>query len=119
MLPGGTLAPDKFETLARWIYQCVSSHSWCRSITRDFDVGSQYPKRILDLTNGLVILQESIPVQLYACLSHCWDDSSNVIKTTVNTLDEYKFEISWNRVTKTFRDANRHMPPVRNLLLMD
>ena len=105
LLPGETSAETTFETIKSWIEQCVSNHSRCRSIIRDVGVASWYPKRMLDLNNDLVILRENIQTQRYACLSHCWGPVDDVIKSTVDTLDEFMVQIPWSRLTRTFQDA--------------
>jgi len=60
---------------------------------------------MLDLNNDLVILRENIQTQRYACLSHCWGPVDDVIKSTVDTLDEFMVQIPWSRLTRTFQDA--------------
>jgi len=63
------------------------------------------PKRILNLTNGKVVLEEGIEPHRYACLSHCWGPSQSLIKTLTATIDEFKQEIPWERLSRTFQDA--------------
>ena len=46
----------------------------------------------------------------YACLSHCWGPSprrpqSNILKTKRSTLEQFKIEVPWHELTKTFKDA--------------
>ncbi|KAJ9613066.1 hypothetical protein H2200_003007 [Cladophialophora chaetospira] len=70
------------------------------------------PRRLLQITDDRVVLRED-PAQKrhpYACLSHCWGNSprhpqSVVLKTKRSTLAQFKVEVPWNELTKTFKDA--------------
>jgi hypothetical protein len=93
------------ETIKLWIEQCITKHERCRSITYGTMYTSFFPRRVLDLCNDLVILREDVRPQRYACLSHCWGSVTNILKTTKATLAEFKCEIPWSKLTKTFQDA--------------
>ncbi|KAI9777863.1 MAG: hypothetical protein M1839_008540 [Geoglossum umbratile] len=71
----------------------------------DVGVHFRYPTRMLDLRNGMVILRENIQPQRYACLSHCWGPAADIVKTTVENLEEFKIKIPWDRLTTTYKHA--------------
>lgn len=63
------------------------------------------PKRLLDVSSERVVLREGVTVSRYACLSHCWGPSQSPIRTLVETIDDFKNEIPWGSLSKTFQDA--------------
>jgi hypothetical protein len=83
----------------------MKEHKICRSITSGTIYTTFFPRRVLDLCNDLVILREDVRAQRYACLSHCWGSITGIVRTTNATLAEFKVEIPWSRLTKTFQDA--------------
>ncbi|KAI1156936.1 heterokaryon incompatibility protein-domain-containing protein [Nemania diffusa] len=93
------------ETLLRikgWIDNCRTTHGLCRT-----DESSQgyMPKRILHLRNSRIVLVEDAKPHTYACLSHCWGPSQSPIKTLSTTIDDFKKDISWTSLSRTFQDA--------------
>lgn len=63
------------------------------------------PKRILNLADNRVSLQEGARPNRYACLSHCWGKSNPPVKTVKATIEGYKKDIPWQMLSKTFQDA--------------
>jgi hypothetical protein len=92
-------------TIQSWIKECVGAHKGCRSQTQDQSASFICPKRLLDLNNGTLILREDLGQKLsYACLSHCWG-KINIVKTTTQTIGQFKTGVPLDRLSKTFRDA--------------
>jgi hypothetical protein len=85
---------------------CTHNHTRCNSAVPTFVDYSQFPKRILELTGGRITLREYLSDRpLYACLSHCWGHSNDIIKTTLTNLDEFKNEVPRNNLTENFQHA--------------
>jgi hypothetical protein len=93
-------------TIANWMQDCNSNHTDCNSLIPAFDDTSYSPKRLLDLTDARIVLREDVPDRpVYACLSHCWGRSNDIIKTTLENIEKFKLVIPWKDLTKTFRHA--------------
>lgn len=98
-----------------WIDRCVTCHKPCQSLvttqTEPTDEIFSRPLRLLDVgikdTNfiRLVNTPELGRNCHYLALSHCWGDSSRVLKTiSLNADDHYK-SVPWDALSKTFQQA--------------
>ncbi|KAI1816258.1 HET-domain-containing protein [Poronia punctata] len=97
-----TSSEETKAAIKGWIADCSATHEACSAN----HPGIQYmPKRVLNLGNGKVVLEENLEPRSYVCLSHCWGPSQSPVKTLSTTIDEFKQEIPWTRLTKTFQDA--------------
>jgi len=87
---------------------CLRSHRSCAEARHNEETKSRLPKRVLDVSNNdKIFLKETSMDEHddYICLSHCWGQSDTVLKTVVSSLDQFKAEIPWERLSKTFQDA--------------
>ncbi|KAF9767635.1 hypothetical protein IL306_015182, partial [Fusarium sp. DS 682] len=104
--PSTTEYQTTMSTLNSWINECVTNHEGCRSQIQYQSGAFVCPKRLLDLSNGKVILRENIGQELrYACLSHCWGTNVKIVKTTTRSVEQFKTAVPFNELPKTFRDA--------------
>ncbi|KAI0837687.1 HET-domain-containing protein [Hypoxylon sp. FL0890] len=101
MLPGNTRSDQTFWSIETWIQDCLSEHERCEVSFQS----SYFPKRVLDVRNGQLVLREELDETRYACLSHCWGPSQSPIKTLTTTIDDFKRDIPWSSLSKTFQDA--------------
>ena len=86
-----------------WLDVCRSSHKLCTAQASNTTV---LPKRVLDVSAGVVKLHESNEEQgLYVCLSHCWGGVEPACKTTSDTIESNKRGIDPAKIPATFRDA--------------
>jgi hypothetical protein len=51
------------------------------------------------------MLSEKPTSERYACLSNCWGNGGDVLKTTVGRESEFKTQVPWNELPKSFQDA--------------
>jgi hypothetical protein len=91
-----------------WIRECHSNHKLCLDTALEW---TQLPSRLLDVHPRLgpsVVLVEcenlENPRGRYATLSHCWG-TSEIIKTTRDSLRQRKLSIGWEELPRTFQDA--------------
>ncbi|KAF5622381.1 tol [Fusarium tjaetaba] len=83
----------------------IISLCFCQSQIHDSSASFICPKRLLDLSNGTLVLREHLRQKLrYACLSHCWG-KIKIVKTTTQTIAGFKTEVPLDQLSKTFRDA--------------
>ncbi|QGI64057.1 hypothetical protein CEK27_008028 [Fusarium fujikuroi] len=103
--PSTTEFQTTTTTVQSWIRECLDTHDGCQSQINDQSASFICPKRLLDLSNGALVLRENLGQKLrYACLSHCWG-KINIVKTTTLTLGTFKTEVPLDQLSKTFRDA--------------
>lgn len=91
--------------ISSWIEECLETHPDCaksEQITRE---KRKFPTRLLDLTNGKVVLREGIRPDRYVCLSHCWGKTAHTALTTKKTFKDHLVSIDWECLTQTFQDA--------------
>ncbi|KAI0150066.1 HET-domain-containing protein [Hypoxylon sp. NC0597] len=100
-LSGNTCSEQTFWLIETWIQDCFSEHERCSTPFQS----SYFPKRVLDVRNGHLVLREELNETRYACLSHCWGPSQSPIKTLTTTIDDFKREIPSPALSKTFQDA--------------
>ncbi|KAF2806083.1 HET-domain-containing protein [Mytilinidion resinicola] len=105
LLPGSSSSRETFESMNQWIQECSSNHTLCHSHDKEDSIDCKHPKRILDLSNGSIVLRENFQSKRYACLSHCWSSAADVPMTTSSTLRKLKRRVPVNILTKTFKDA--------------
>ncbi|KAI1756024.1 HET-domain-containing protein [Xylaria castorea] len=101
-LSSSTASEETFVRIKGWINDCITTHEPCLRVKSS---QSYMPKRILHLINGGVVLIEGAQPHSYACLSHCWGPSQSPIKTLSTTMEDFKREIPWRSLSKTFQDA--------------
>jgi hypothetical protein len=88
-----------------------SCHHSCLPDVLDatLDMPFWLPKRILKWSDGSITLQENLEKPherpIYACSSHCWGDPKDIITTTLTTLNHFKLEVPWSKLSQTFRNA--------------
>ncbi|KAI1374224.1 HET-domain-containing protein [Hypoxylon crocopeplum] len=100
-LSGHTSSEQIFWSIESWIQVCLMEHDGCSRLSQS----PYFPKRVLDVTRGRVVLREELDGIHYACLSHCWGPTQSPIKTLTTTIAEFKNEIPWSMLSKTFQDA--------------
>ncbi|OTA97108.1 hypothetical protein M434DRAFT_27179 [Hypoxylon sp. CO27-5] len=100
-LPGNTYSEQTFWSIESWVQDCLSEHEKCSIPFQS----SYFPKRVLDVRNDHIVLREELNETRYACLSHCWGPSQSPIKTLTTTIDDFRKEIPWSALSKTFQDA--------------
>ena len=89
-----------------WISGCIVDHCTPESLC-DTPEHPDLPTRVVDvgLDDGIVKLVETKGKKAkYICLSHCWG-LEQIITTTKSTCEDRKRHISWEDLSKTFRDA--------------
>ncbi|KAI8633581.1 HET-domain-containing protein [Xylariaceae sp. FL1651] len=101
-LSSSTSSQETINRIGDWIKDCTANHETCRA---GEPIQRYMPKRILNLRNDQIVLQEDAEPSTYACLSHCWGPSQSPIKTLSSTLNKFKRDIPWRSLSKTFQDA--------------
>ncbi|ENI08836.1 hypothetical protein COCC4DRAFT_119309, partial [Bipolaris maydis ATCC 48331] len=91
-------------SMQRWMEECETTHDRCTNQHKHEPSRFNRAKRFLHLEGRSITLLEDIPVERYACLSHCWG-TSKPIKTTTKNLDSHRVEIPWDDLSATFQDA--------------
>ncbi|OAL29875.1 hypothetical protein AYO22_01781 [Fonsecaea multimorphosa] len=92
---------------------CLDNHPDCpKSHVGNNKHTPSLPRRLLEVANGKVVLREDTAQKRhpYACLSHCWGPSprrpeSTILKSKRATIEQFKVEVPWGKLTKTFQDA--------------
>ncbi|KAF2964342.1 hypothetical protein GQX73_g9223 [Xylaria multiplex] len=110
-LPGSssTASDETLLMVQRWIQECTTEHSQCWRARE-----SWYPSRLIDVgstrvgdTNHcvcrLVPGSEVLEGRQYLTLSHRWGNYS-IAKLTTTTIDDWKEEIPFKFLSKTFQD---------------
>ncbi|KAF1950390.1 HET-domain-containing protein [Byssothecium circinans] len=107
-----TLSISAATTLVkRWIDKCTSTHTHCNATNANH--GSLLPKRVLAVGNednkGIHLFETSTPntphhTGPYIALSHCWGQSQH-LTSTQSTVQNWKQNIPWDRLPRTFQDA--------------
>lgn len=94
---------------ASWVEGCVSKHEVCRvRITQG--QSSFVPTRLLDVSNSNVRLVETNTATFgamdrrYIALSHCWG-KIHIIRTLTANYEDHLSQISFEDLSKTFKDA--------------
>lgn len=88
-----------------WLKSCFTTHDcfWSHSKPR-------LPSRVIEVgpfgQDGSVKLKETEEeYDDYLCLSHCWGKPAKALKTLQHNLLDFKQEIAWSSLPKTFQDA--------------
>ncbi|CVK90869.1 related to tol protein [Fusarium proliferatum] len=103
--PSTTESQTTTTTIQSWIRECLGTHDGCQSHIHDQSTSFICPKRLLDLSNGTLVLREDLRQKLrYACLSHCWG-KIKIVRTTTHTIGSFRKEVPLDQLSETFRDA--------------
>ncbi|CAI6243901.1 unnamed protein product [Periconia digitata] len=109
---GGIPQVDRFsdtslESVLSCITHCIQQHGDCGS-----DLEQPSPSRVIYVgteEEPTLYLHEPEDQRLrYVCLSYCWGKQSGtspMLKTTSESLDDFRIQIDWSRLPKTFQDA--------------
>ncbi|KAK8137310.1 hypothetical protein PG984_005250 [Apiospora sp. TS-2023a] len=105
VLPCDTSSEISFSWAKEQIESCVSNHD-CSHGTRT----SLLPTRVLGVTSQhgqdmIKLLVTDRQDATYACLSHCWGNTSHMIKTKTHNLQSYLEGIRIADLPQTFQDA--------------
>ena len=104
MFSKGMSSNDSFDMVRKWIGECGSNHEPCN--TKDQNLESLEGIRLLRICNDILTLEETSKLARYACLSHCWGDGENLLKTTQEDMPIHvDLEILIENLPKTYRDA--------------
>jgi hypothetical protein len=89
------------EAVACWLRQFVETHPSC------FPRSPRLPRRLLNLEHKLVRVVDTATRDFsnYMTLSHCWGQSTNMIRTTKHNLAARIAGIDWNELPPIFKDA--------------
>lgn len=94
---------DALQLAAKWLADCVSSHSSCNAATP-----TQTPTRVVHVGATInevrVCYAANIPKLRYATLSHCWGAIKFEVLQTGN-LEQFKLSIPPAALSQTFKDA--------------
>ncbi|KAH7268630.1 heterokaryon incompatibility protein-domain-containing protein [Fusarium solani] len=104
-LIGDTSSKESFAMVSSWIDECLETHPGCAKTEQITREKRKFPARLLDLTNGKVVLREGIRPDRYVCLSHCWGKTAHTALTTKKTFKDHLVSINWECLTQTFQDA--------------
>jgi len=105
ILPGGTSSNTTYDTIRAWIDKCCSSHLKCRSDTT-LRIDKLKGIRFLRIGNSSIVLTEDVVPDRYACLSHCWGNAKNLIRTnTQNRSEHTQTGVEIDSLPKTYQDA--------------
>ncbi|KAI6085947.1 HET-domain-containing protein [Hypoxylon rubiginosum] len=90
-----------FDRAARWLSQCMEYDKPCKPPDVDFN-----PRRLLSVGQvGEPFLVKPTEPTAYACLSYCWGESVDVLKTTKTNLQSHYQEIPVASMPKSVQDA--------------
>ncbi|CAG8961512.1 hypothetical protein HYFRA_00013863 [Hymenoscyphus fraxineus] len=94
-------------TIKGWLAECITCHSGSSEGYCNYEELPELPTRVVDvgLNDGVVKLRETEGAKgKYLCLSHCWG-LAQIITTTNSTIHDRKKGITWDELSRTFRDA--------------
>lgn len=100
-ITGNTGSDNAVAWVRTQVDECMNKHTGCVRLEP-----SELPTRIIKI-DGPVDVKLHVSgseVAPYVCLSHCWG-TSNMMKTTTQTLDRYQAGITWAALPKTFQEA--------------
>ncbi|GKU18943.1 unnamed protein product [Fusarium langsethiae] len=101
---------SSFDRARSWIKACKENHTICHEA--ESASTSKLPKRVVDIgpetNDGIHIFTHDDSKQQiserYIALSHCWGKTQH-LKSTTDTLEQWKKNIPFDRFAKTFQDA--------------
>ncbi|KAI0871875.1 heterokaryon incompatibility protein-domain-containing protein [Hypoxylon argillaceum] len=100
---GDTSSEAAFARVSQWTGDCTQNHM----CLKDYKL-TPLPKRVVHVGSSdstqLRLYETNNELAKYMCLSHCWG-TTQVIKTTMATLQLYKDNISWSDLSTTFQHA--------------
>lgn len=86
--------------ITQWLEDCLG-HYECLQ----YRPSTPMPTRVLDVSNGAIRLRHCSDITgPYVALSHCWG-SSQILRTTHSTLEDFQIAIDDELLPQTFRDA--------------
>ncbi|KAF5008720.1 hypothetical protein FDECE_5028 [Fusarium decemcellulare] len=96
-----TDSSEAIDVIEEWMEICDNEedHPDCRE--EDLP---ELPTRVLDVQDGVRLVEGQGQRDLYMCLNHCWG-SSQIITTTQATLKDRQRGIAMEDLSNTFRDA--------------
>lgn len=104
-------ARDNFEIAKGWLQECTSTHEDCCDFSqRTVKDSKQKPTRILQVSNDSVKLLCNMSNEDfdYLALSHMWgEDCTQQIRLMQDTIDTFKEEIPWHRLSNIYKEAIR------------
>ncbi|CAH0000178.1 unnamed protein product [Clonostachys byssicola] len=105
-------SPQQKKLLNAWIDLCNKTHDCSLDTANGTAAGRHMPTRLIfvgDDCTSTIRLVDSIELSNdnYVALSHRWGDVSNqkMVRTTVSNIDDFKREIRFESLPKTFQDA--------------
>ena len=106
VLPGSTASSSTMSAIKSWLGQCITKHQECALYVSNASTIRKSGIRFLEIQEDRVLLIENMSPVRYACLSHCWGSSENVLQTTTSNLYAHLEEgMRLSILPATFRDA--------------
>jgi Heterokaryon incompatibility protein (HET) len=104
-VPEGMPSESGVIQVDSWLKSCLTTHDCFRPYSCP-----RLPSRVIEVgplgQDGYVKLKETEEeYDNYLCLSHCWGEPAKTLKTFQNNLLDFKLEIPWSSLPKTFQDA--------------
>uniref|UniRef100_A0A8H7TQ80 Heterokaryon incompatibility domain-containing protein n=1 Tax=Bionectria ochroleuca TaxID=29856 RepID=A0A8H7TQ80_BIOOC len=105
-------SPQQKKLLNAWINLCNKTHNCSLDTANRSAPGRHMPTRLISVGDdytSTIRLVDSIELSndKYVALSHRWGDVSNqkMVRTTVSNIDDFKKEIRFESLPRTFQDA--------------
>ncbi|KAF2808877.1 HET-domain-containing protein [Mytilinidion resinicola] len=95
------------SSVRTWIETCKADHPACGSSRK---APTTLPTRVIDVgqaneIDSIRLIETDGKQGEYAALSYCWGTSGSNYGTTINSLEEHKERIPWNRLARTIQEA--------------
>ena len=98
---GDTSSGQCLQSVKLWLKECLEGHSQCKR-----QIEAPLPRRVIDINSRpLRLVETNNETGRYICLSHCWGKKTPRMQTTTRTIEEYRKELCWERLPRTFKDA--------------
>lgn len=106
-IPDNTGHEDVAKIAKKWLHECKEGHASCKDVYGAREQG-WYPKRLIDVgtpdqSPRLIISEVDRAEGGYVALSHCWGSEPFITLTSTNH-DDFRKEIRYQELPKTFRD---------------
>jgi hypothetical protein len=109
ILSASTSSESTFGTIATWLQECLSEHQGCAQRLSDQPSKSLDRVRFLEIKEDVLLLKTNVDRVYssgYACLSHCWGNGTDVVRTLEDNIQKHStVGIRIDVLPKTFRDA--------------